>query len=69
MDPSKYFANRLASVDALKAKGLNPYPHKFNVSLSLSAFIAKARAASLSLHSIVTCTVPAVYVAQARRSL
>ncbi len=41
LDPSKYFANRMASIDALKAKGLNPYPHKFNVSLSLNAFIAK----------------------------
>lgn len=40
-DPSAYFENRVRAVNAKKAKGLNPYPHKFNVSSSIPAYIEK----------------------------
>mmetsp|Transcript_6188 Transcript_6188/g.24782 ORF Transcript_6188/g.24782 Transcript_6188/m.24782 type:complete len:384 (-) Transcript_6188:1107-2258(-) len=36
LDPTAYFANRLAKVNAAKAAGENPYPHKFHASHSLA---------------------------------
>lgn len=41
MDPTQYFENRLKVLAALKSSGVNPYPHKFHVSLSLLEFINK----------------------------
>lgn len=41
VDPTLYFENRVKAVEAKKAKGINPYPHKFAVSISLPEFIAK----------------------------
>jgi lysyl-tRNA synthetase class 2 len=41
MDPSKYFELRSAAIEAAKARGEQPYPHKFHVSLSIKAFIHK----------------------------
>lgn len=41
MDPTQYFENRLKVLAALKSSGVNPYPHKFHVSLSLPEFINK----------------------------
>lgn len=37
----EYFALRTKAVSDLKAKGDNPYPHKFNVGISLEEFIDK----------------------------
>ncbi|KAI3754671.1 hypothetical protein L1987_54458 [Smallanthus sonchifolius] len=41
MDPTQYFDNRLKTLDAQKAAGLNPYPHKFHVSMSILEYIEK----------------------------
>lgn len=41
MDPSQYIANRKAIVQKLKDSGANPYPHKFSVSSTVPAFIAR----------------------------
>lgn len=41
MDPTQYFENRLKVLAALKSSGVNPYPHKFHVSLSLPEYINK----------------------------
>ncbi|MFS7918346.1 putative lysine--tRNA ligase [Helianthus anomalus] len=41
MDPTQYFENRLKTLDAQKAAGLNPYPHKFHVSMSILEYIEK----------------------------
>ncbi|PNH09083.1 Lysine--tRNA ligase [Tetrabaena socialis] len=40
-DPTAYFENRVRNINSKKAKGLNPYPHKFHVSSSLPDFVAK----------------------------
>ncbi|KAJ4893394.1 Lysine--tRNA ligase [Raphanus sativus] len=41
MDPTQYFENRLKYLEAEKAKGENPYPHKFAVSMSIPEYIDK----------------------------
>ncbi|GAB1599576.1 lysine--tRNA ligase-like isoform X1 [Argonauta hians] len=41
IDPNEYFRLRSKAVEQLKTEGSDPYPHKFHVSLSLSAFIEK----------------------------
>ncbi|KAG2305839.1 hypothetical protein Bca52824_025587 [Brassica carinata] len=41
MDPTQYFENRLKYLAAEKAKGENPYPHKFAVSMSVPEYIEK----------------------------
>ncbi|KAJ0393177.1 hypothetical protein P43SY_000564 [Pythium insidiosum] len=41
LDPTAYFANREKVLAALEKDGVNPYPHKFHVSLSLPEFHAK----------------------------
>jgi lysyl-tRNA synthetase, class II len=40
-DPTKYFENRLAWVNNLKAEKVNPYPHKFDVTMQFAAYHAK----------------------------
>ncbi|KAL4449030.1 hypothetical protein ABPG77_007747 [Micractinium sp. CCAP 211/92] len=40
-DPTKYYENRVRTVQAAKARGENPYPHKFEVSIQLPAYVAK----------------------------
>ncbi|KDD74634.1 class II (D, K and N) tRNA synthetase [Helicosporidium sp. ATCC 50920] len=40
-DPTKYFENRVRAVQAAKAEGRNPYPHKFHASMQLPAYVAK----------------------------
>lgn len=40
-DPNLYFENRVKVINAKKAKGLNPYPHKFAVSTSLPDYVAQ----------------------------
>lgn len=41
MDPTQYFDNRLKALAANKAAGMNPYPHKFHVSMSILEYIEK----------------------------
>lgn len=41
LDPSQYIENRKASVRALKDAGKNPYPHKFQVSMTVPEFVNK----------------------------
>lgn len=42
MDPSQYFENRSKIIQKLReTQDPNPYPYKFNVSISIPAFIAK----------------------------
>ena len=40
-DPTKYYENRVNAVLASKARGINPYPHKFHVSIQLPDYVAK----------------------------
>lgn len=40
-DPSLYYENRVKAIVAKKARGENPYPHKFNVSISVPQYVAK----------------------------
>eukprot|EP00878_Enallax_costatus_P032994 GHUV01036357.1.p1 GENE.GHUV01036357.1~~GHUV01036357.1.p1 ORF type:complete len:540 (+),score=204.31 GHUV01036357.1:86-1705(+) len=39
MDPTLYYENRVKAVTAKKARGINPYPHKFEVSSQLPEYI------------------------------
>ncbi|KAI8565845.1 hypothetical protein RHMOL_Rhmol03G0292400 [Rhododendron molle] len=39
MDPTQYFENRVKTLGALKSAGINPYPHKFHVSMSIPEYI------------------------------
>eukprot|EP00798_Chlamydomonas_sp_ICE-L_P005736 gene5736-6026_t len=41
LDPSQYYENRCKALQAKKDKGINPYPHKFHVSMSMPEFVAK----------------------------
>ncbi|CAL8352705.1 unnamed protein product [Merluccius merluccius] len=41
LDPNQYFKIRTQAIQALKSTAEDPYPHKFHVDLSLSAFIEK----------------------------
>jgi lysyl-tRNA synthetase class 2 len=36
----KFFENRVKGINAAKAAGLNPFPHKFHVSTPLPAFVS-----------------------------
>ncbi|KAL7683325.1 putative lysine-tRNA ligase, class II, nucleic acid-binding protein [Plasmopara halstedii] len=38
LDPTAYFANREKTLVELEKQGINPYPHKFHVTLSLPEF-------------------------------
>ncbi|GKB20588.1 lysine--tRNA ligase, cytoplasmic-like protein [Tanacetum coccineum] len=42
-DPTKYFDNRLESLNALKAATINPYPHKFQACLAIFTNKYKSR--------------------------
>lgn len=41
LDPTMYFENRVKYINAKKEKGINPYPHKFDVSMSMPEYVAK----------------------------
>jgi len=41
VDPTKYFDNRKALINDIKASGVNPFPHKFAVSITNPQFIEK----------------------------
>lgn len=38
---NEYFANKLSEIKIERENGINPYPHKFNVTLSFENFISK----------------------------
>ncbi|KAK4584649.1 hypothetical protein RGQ29_022398 [Quercus rubra] len=39
MDPTQYFKNRLKHVASLRAAGVEPYPHKFPVTMSIPEYV------------------------------
>ncbi|KAL1559551.1 lysine--tRNA ligase [Salvia divinorum] len=41
MDPTQYFENRIRALAAQKETGSNPYPHKFEVQLSIPEYVKK----------------------------
>ncbi|KAL8149470.1 hypothetical protein AgCh_006470 [Apium graveolens] len=41
MDPTQYLENRNKALSALKTAGINPYPHKFHVSMSVIEYVEK----------------------------
>lgn len=41
LDPSQYVANRKAAIRAIKNAGGNPYPHKFQVDMTIPEFVKK----------------------------
>jgi lysyl-tRNA synthetase class 2 len=41
LNPNQYFEIRSRAVNKMRADGIEPYPHKFHVSMSLTAFIEK----------------------------
>ncbi|XP_042416620.1 lysine--tRNA ligase-like [Zingiber officinale] len=50
MDPTQYYENRLKALALIKATGGNPYPHKFNVSMTISEYIEKYKTLSEGQH-------------------
>lgn len=41
LDPTQYKANRMAMIAKMKESGKNPYPHKFEVTMTIPAYIDK----------------------------
>ncbi|KAL9661158.1 hypothetical protein QQ045_025980 [Rhodiola kirilowii] len=41
MDPTQYFENRLKVLGTQKEAGLNPYPHKFHVDMTVPQYVKK----------------------------
>ncbi|CAE7940192.1 Kars1, partial [Symbiodinium sp. KB8] len=41
LDPTAYFENRMKMLKAMEEQGLNPYPHKFEVSTQLPDYVAE----------------------------
>ncbi|CAM0873740.1 unnamed protein product [Alopecurus aequalis] len=46
MDPTQYRENRLNTIDSIKAKGVNPYPHKFPAKITVPGYIEKYKSLS-----------------------
>lgn len=46
----QYFENRLKVLAAEKNVGLNPYPHKFHVSISVPEYIEKYKGLADGVH-------------------
>ncbi|VAI01272.1 unnamed protein product [Triticum turgidum subsp. durum] len=40
-DPTQYYENRLKMLDSLRSAGVKPYPHKFEVAISIADYVAK----------------------------
>lgn len=40
-DPTRYFENRVRMLDSLRTEGMDPYPHKFEVGISIADYVAK----------------------------
>ena len=41
LDPAEYYSNRLKMIEALRAKGIEPYPHKYQATHSIKEFREK----------------------------
>ncbi|KAG5582318.1 hypothetical protein H5410_052945 [Solanum commersonii] len=41
LDPTLYLANRLRNVESLRESGINPYPHKFFITMYIPKFISR----------------------------
>ena len=41
MDPNQYHEMRLRALETARASGRNPYPHKFQLTMSLPEYVAK----------------------------
>ncbi|KAL9265860.1 Lysine--tRNA ligase, cytoplasmic-like protein [Drosera capensis] len=50
MDPTKYNEHRLKTLASLKEAGINPYPHKFFVSMPIPDYIKKYGASENGVH-------------------
>ncbi|KAG8484065.1 hypothetical protein CXB51_022983 [Gossypium anomalum] len=50
MDPTQFLSNRIKSLALLKESGVNPYPHKFDISMSITEFIDKYRSLHVGEH-------------------
>ncbi|VAI01257.1 unnamed protein product [Triticum turgidum subsp. durum] len=40
-DPTQYYENRLNMLDSLRSTGVDPYPHKFEVAISIPDYVTK----------------------------
>uniref|UniRef100_A0A453H4Q6 lysine--tRNA ligase n=1 Tax=Aegilops tauschii subsp. strangulata TaxID=200361 RepID=A0A453H4Q6_AEGTS len=40
-DPTQYYENRLKMLDSLRSAGVEPYPHKFDIAISIADYVAK----------------------------
>jgi lysyl-tRNA synthetase class 2 len=61
-DAQKFFENRVKGINAAKAAGENPFPHKWHVTSSLPAFVEKF--ASLEVGASEEATIVSVAGAQ-----
>ncbi|KAG5555429.1 hypothetical protein RHGRI_012833 [Rhododendron griersonianum] len=50
MDPTQYFENKLKALAALKIAGINPYPHKLHVSISILEYIENYQSLTNDAH-------------------
>ncbi|MQL72469.1 hypothetical protein Taro_004803 [Colocasia esculenta] len=50
LDPTQYYENRLKTLASIKAAGLNPYPHKFDVKMTISEYIEQYQSLSNGEH-------------------
>jgi len=41
MDPAAYKENRIKALEALESSGVNPWPHKFQVTITVAEFVGK----------------------------
>ncbi|KAI3896488.1 hypothetical protein MKX03_013588, partial [Papaver bracteatum] len=44
MDPNQFRENRLRMIESLKESGVNPYPHKFHVTMTIAGYIRTYKA-------------------------
>lgn len=46
LDPTQYFANRNLALSSLRDRGVDPYPHKFHVTMKIPDFVEKFASSS-----------------------
>jgi len=51
LDPTQYYENRVKLLSTLEGSGINPYPHKFNVSCSIPHMVATYNGLANGEHS------------------
>jgi lysyl-tRNA synthetase class 2 len=57
LDPTKYTENRYKMLDIMRAKGENPYPHKFNRDMTVQQFREKFEDTKIETDSFIDQTV------------